>query len=193
MKPLSILFFFCFSILSPIKNPAQTRVGKDSSKKDTSAQMNRAEGKGQGVSQNHPVEDPDDEFNIFLLALGAAFCSAILGAAVVGSFMAALVLLCIFALVTGGILSVSVLTGLYRRSFAAGFKTFLIIVCCIGCVVAGVPGFWLINRIFSLHLASPSAAWIGLAAGLISGLLLALCLYGIFRAFAAYFKKRLAL
>src|SRR5687767_12470709 len=69
------------------------------------------------LSRNNSVPEPDDEFNIFLLVLGTVFISIMIGGAIIGAFTATLVLLSLFGLVSLGILSISVITGLYKRSF----------------------------------------------------------------------------
>src|SRR5262245_33748048 len=72
---------------------------------------------------------PDDDFNVFLMILATIFFSLMIGAAFAGSFIAASVLLLMGALAGFGIVSVSILAGIYKRSVTAGFKTFLYIVC----------------------------------------------------------------
>jgi uncharacterized membrane protein YciS (DUF1049 family) len=82
------------------------------------------------ISHNYLLEDDegDDEFNVFLFSLASVFFAALFGAAVIGGFFAALLLLAIIALISAGILSTSVIVGLYKRSVGAGFK-FLLALC----------------------------------------------------------------
>lgn len=134
----------------------------------------------------------DDEFNIFLLALGTAFVCIVLGATLAGSMLATLFLLGVFLLVSAGVLSVGVLVGFYRRSIAAGFRTALMIVCIGGGIACGAVAFWLINRIFAIHLQPPTALLIGAFSGLVGGLLLGLVLFTIVRLFFNYCRKKLA-
>ncbi|HXO75748.1 MAG TPA: hypothetical protein VN824_10945, partial [Puia sp.] len=74
-------------------------------------------------STDPSIPQPDDEFNIFLMSITIAFFGMVIGGALIGAFVATLLLLFLFALVSAGILSAGILTGLYRRSIAAGFKT----------------------------------------------------------------------
>lgn len=66
----------------------------------------------------HATPAPDDEFDIFLMVLGIGFFGAVLGAAAVGAFMAALFLLLAVLFVSLGIISASFIVGLYKKSFS---------------------------------------------------------------------------
>jgi hypothetical protein len=134
----------------------------------------------------------DEEFNVFLLALGTAFVCIVLGAALAGSMLATLFLLIVFLLVSAGVLSVGILVGYYRRSVAAGFRTMLMIACIGGGVCCGAIAFWLINRIFDIHLQPLTALLTGAFSGLVGGLLLGLVLFIIIRHFLDYCRKKLA-
>ena len=138
------------------------------------------------------IPQPDDEFNIFLLAITIAFFSMVIGGALIGAFAATLLLLSLFALVSAGILSAGILTGLYRRSIAAGFKTILVIICSLSGIIGGTICFWLINRIFNIHLISSTAALVGAFGGLLCGLLLGYLLAGILRIFMNYCRQKLS-
>ena len=138
------------------------------------------------------IPQPDDEFNIFLLAITIAFFSMVIGGALIGAFAATLLLLSLFALVSAGILSAGILTSLYRRSIAAGFKTILVIICSLSGIIGGTICFWLINRIFNIHLISSTAALVGAFGGLLCGLLLGYLLAGILRIFINYCKQKLS-
>jgi hypothetical protein len=137
------------------------------------------------------VPQPDDEFNIFLMAISIAFFSMILGGALIGVFAVTILLLALLALVLTGILSAGILAGLYRRSIAAGFRTILVITCSLGGIMGGTICFWLINRIFTIHLTSSTAALIGAFGGLLCGLLLSFILAGILRIFLNYCRQKL--
>jgi hypothetical protein len=134
----------------------------------------------------------DEEFNVFLLALGTAFVCVVLGATLAGSMLAILFLLSVFLLVSAGVLSVGILVGFYRRSVAAGFRTVLMIACIGGGVFCGGIAFWLINRIFDIHLRPLTAVLTGAFSGLVGGLLLGLVLFTIIRVFLNYCRKKLA-
>ena len=138
------------------------------------------------------IPQPDDEFNVFLLAITIAFFSMVIGGALIGAFAATLLLLSLLALVSTGILSAGILAALYRRSIAAGFKTILVIICSLGGIIGGTICFWLINRIFNIHLTSPTAALVGAFGGLLCGLLLGFLLAGILRIFMNYCRQKLS-
>jgi hypothetical protein len=138
------------------------------------------------------IPQPDDEFNIFLLAITIAFFSMVIGGALIGAFAATLLLLSLFALVSAGILSAGLLAALYRRSIAAGFRTMVLIICSLGGILGGTICFWLINRIFNIHLTSPTAALVGAFGGLLCGLLLGFLLAGILRIFINYCRQKLS-
>ncbi|HWK04350.1 MAG TPA: hypothetical protein VNS58_11995 [Puia sp.] len=140
---------------------------------------------------NTPVP-PDDEFNMFLLVLAITFFSVVIGAVIVGSFAAVLLLFFLFGLVSAGILTASLIVGLYTRSFSAGFKTLLVIVCSLGGIAAGSIALLLVNRIFRLHLSHTAAIGSGAAGGLVGGILLGLSISFIVRLLTDYFRKKLA-
>jgi hypothetical protein len=123
----------------------------------------------------------DDEFGIFLLAIAAIFICVMIGAAIVGAFAAAFVLFFVFALVTLGVLSASVAIGLYKRSFAAGFKTFLMILFGVSCSIVGALGLLFADQLFNLQISSSTSLLVGLSGGLIGGILLAITSLHAFR------------
>jgi hypothetical protein len=122
----------------------------------------------------------DDEFNLFLFSLLAIFFCAMIGAAIIGAMVAALVLFFLFALITVGVLSTSVMVGLYKRSFEAAFKSFLMILFAIRGAVIGCVGSYLSKYFLDLHM-STAAIIIGIAGGLIGGLMMAVATYQVFR------------
>lgn len=143
-------------------------------------------------AQAGPLGQPEDGFNLFLLTLAIAFFSVVIGAILFGSLIVLLLLLAVFSLVSMGILSAGILVGWYRRSVAAGFKTVLMIVTISGGALCGAGAFWLINRVFDIHLRPVTAALTGAFSGLVGGLLLGLILFNIIRQFLNYCRKRLA-
>lgn len=135
---------------------------------------------------------PDDEFNVFLLAVAIAFFSIIIGATLAGSMLVTLVLVGLFGLVSAGIVSAGVLVGLYKRSITSGFKTVLAIVCSITGILIGAVSFFLINRFYEIHLSGVAATLIGGFSGLMGGLLLGLVLYTLIRLFLNYCRQKLS-
>jgi hypothetical protein len=121
-----------------------------------------------------------------------AFLSVVIGAIVAGSIIVTFILLLLFVLVSAGILSASILVGLYKRSVAVGFKTLLMLICSLGGIVAGAGSFWLLNRI--MHYVTPlTATLLGVVSGLVGGLLLGIVLFGLIRSFLEYCRQKLSL
>ncbi len=120
------------------------------------------------------------------------FISFMIGGAIVGAFIATLVLVGLLLLAATGVLSTSIIVGLYKRSFAAGFRTFLLIICGAGGIIAGAGGFLLINHFFHLHVTRTTAAWSGAAGGLLGGLLLGLSMFAVIRELVIYFKAKIS-
>ena len=139
-----------------------------------------------------PSSQPDDEFNIFLLAIGIAIVGIIIGATVIGSAAATLFLLLLFTLVSTGILSAGILIGLFRKSVSAAFTTILSLICSITITIAGAASFWIINRIFHIELTTSTALLIGAFSGLLGGLLLSFTLAAIIRIFFNYCRQKLS-
>jgi hypothetical protein len=123
----------------------------------------------------------DDEFNLFLLSLLSIFFCAMIGAAILGAIVAALVLFFFFSLIAVGVLSASVAIGLYKHSFAAGFKSFLMILFSASCAAVGGIGSYLANYLFDLNVSTVTVIIIGVAGGLIGGLIMAAATYHLFR------------
>ena len=137
------------------------------------------------------IPELDDEFNLFLLIFAICVLSFTLGAVVTGTILVSIVLLAIVAMSTAGIISTAIIIGIYRRSFAAGFKTLLLLGCSIGGILAGGSSFWLIARLFHLQVNSVTAITAGILSGLAGGILLALSLYKIIRLLSTYGKNKL--
>jgi hypothetical protein len=134
----------------------------------------------------------DDGFSAFLLIYAIIFMAVLIGAILLGFVFLIGFLLVLFAMVSAGVLSTGILVGMQRRSVAAGFRTILMIVCCLGGVFVGSVGLWLIIRVFHLHWRGIKAAIIGGAGGGIGGLLLGLVVFYIIDVFLRYCRRRLA-
>lgn len=145
-----------------------------------------------GSAQAPAGSQPDDEFNIFLLAIGTAFICIVIGATLVGSMVATLAMLALFGLVTAGVLSAGILVGLYRKSISAGFKTVVAVTGCLSGILIGEIAFYLINRIYHLHLSGISVLLIGGFCGLVGGLVLGLVLFLLIRTFLNYCRTKLS-
>jgi hypothetical protein len=119
------------------------------------------------------VYDGTDDFSpglAFFTLIGIGFILVCVGAGIV---ITVIVLLILFGLISGGILSVSLIVGLNKRSFASGFKTFLVTTTSFGGLLIGGLGFWLINELlhwWTTQIALSSGACMGLIAGFIFGI-----------------------
>jgi len=136
--------------------------------------------------------DESDDFSpglFFLTVIGLAFILVCVG---VGIALTVMVLLILFGLVSFGILSTSFIVGLNKRSFAKGFKTFILLASTIGGLIFGGVGFWLLNKI--IHWWTTKAAIInGLTSGLFAGLIFGFLAYYILQRLTTYFKRKLNL
>jgi hypothetical protein len=121
--------------------------------------------------------NPDDEFNLFLFSLLMIFICAMTGAAILGAMVATLILLFLLALLALGVLSTSVAIGLYRRSFAAGFKSFIMILFITVCAAIGGIGLVFVGYFFNLPTSTVMNLMIGISSGAMGGLLMALATY----------------
>jgi hypothetical protein len=145
-----------------------------------------------GMAQDVSSPNPDDEGNIFLLGLAIAFACIVVGATLVGSMVAMLILLALFGLVAAGILSAGVLIGLYRKSISDGFKAVVGITGCLSGILIGEIAFYFINRLFQLHFSGTAVLLIGGFSGLVGGLLLGLVLFLLIRLFLNYCRAKLS-
>jgi hypothetical protein len=187
MRLLSTCFLVIVLFFLPAGGKAQPhQVAPSPMAKTNSVRTDSAKA---GVSDS--ASTPDDM--PFALIVAVAFFSLALGGAIIGAFAATLCLIALLALVSAGILSAGILVGLYKRSVAAGFKTLLVLVCSLGGVVAGAGGFWLIHRLFHIHLTTQTSVLLGAAAGLLGGMLLGIVLFGLIRAFLEYCRQKLSL
>lgn len=134
---------------------------------------------------------PDDMPFIFVLAL--AFMSIMAGGFIIGFITICILLAGMLALIMVGILSSSVLVGIYKKSFLAAFRTFLLLACGIFGALSGLCGFYLINSIFELNISGPIVAAIGSIGGALGGIILALSVVGVLRLFFAFTTKKLSL
>jgi Flp pilus assembly protein protease CpaA len=132
----------------------------------------------------------DEEFNLFLFAilvLGIIFiCISVL----IAVLIALLSLLIIFGFIAVGALSTSVLVGINKKSFTAGFRTFTIIFSTFSFGVIGTGAFWFFNRI--VHWWSQSEAIIiGLSVGLASGFIAGISVAFLIKKLSTLLKNKL--
>lgn len=129
-----------------------------------------------GFTQDTPPP-ADEGMDIFLLVIGAIFVSGMIGAAIIGAMAAALVLFFLFGMLSIGVLSTSVFIGLYRRSLASGFKSFLMLLFGFSCAVIGGGGMFLVDATIGLPGSSALVISLGAGSGLLGGLILAQASY----------------
>jgi hypothetical protein len=123
------------------------------------------------------VATEDDEFNIFLFTFASVFLAAMAGVALIAAIVTALILFFLFALLSLGVLSTSFMVGLYKKSIAAGFKIFIVLVFTGGGTLIGIIGLWLTKHIFYLSFSDSTSLLIGAASGAIAGILLGLATF----------------
>ncbi|HEU4469569.1 MAG TPA: hypothetical protein VFR58_00675 [Flavisolibacter sp.] len=143
-----------------------------------------------GMAQEDPP-DGDETFTAVLLVIGSLFICAMIGAAIIGAMWAALMLFIFFGLVAVGGISVSVFYGLHKRSYKAGFKSFLLFLFGFSCLFIGGAGSYLIASFTELPVTASEALLIGMASGLTGGLLMALATYRLFGSLIGFMSKRL--
>jgi len=141
-----------------------------------------------------PAENPADDtsegiFMAYLIIAGAIFVMVCVGA---GAVLATAVLLLLFALVSAGVLSTAVVSGLYHRSWSKGFRTLVVMCSAIASMIAGAIVFFFITQLFQWCTPATSIITGGLA-GLAGGLVLGKMICLILRRLLAYFRQKLNL
>ena len=134
--------------------------------------------------------DESDDFSpglLFFALIGFAFILASVGCGIVLTILA---LLIISGLISFGILSTSILVGLNKKSFATGFKTFIVLTSTIGGLLLGGTCFWLLNKVLHWWTVK-TAIIIGGTCGLLSGLLFGILTFYILQRLTNYIKEKL--
>lgn len=139
--------------------------------------------------QNHNGVE-DEGFNLFLFSLLVLGLVAICICVFIDIVITLLLLLLVFGLITAGALSGSILVGLNKKSFTAGFKTFVILFSTAGSAIISGVGFWLLNKL--LHWCSQEVAiFTGIVSGLLGGFALGFFASFIIQKVTTFFKARL--
>jgi hypothetical protein len=136
------------------------------------------------------ASSPDEGMDMFLLAILAIFFSVLIGAAIVGAFIACVVLFFLFGLMGIGVLSASIAIGLYKRSYTSGLKTFLIILFGLSCGFIGGFGIVAFSSFFHMDLSTGWIFFIGLTGGMIGGALVGWATFKISRVIIKYLINR---
>lgn len=145
-------------------------------------------------SQSNSSTNPDDgEFNLFLLSLLTIFFCSMFAAAILGAVIAMFIFLLLFALITIGVLSTSVAIGLYKKSFSAGFKSFLMILLGSGCAVISAIGLFIADYFFQLPISTFAIVIVGLMSGATGGIIMAIAMHRVIRTILKIITQRLKL
>lgn len=128
----------------------------------------------------------DDDFFAVLLVMGAIFLffALIIGVVLVLMFFAIL-----FLLISGGILSASVLVGLQQKSVSKGFKTLFVSVSTLGTTVVSVIFFWFMNKIQHWW-GNDVSIFAGIVFGLLSGWLLGTLIFIAVKKLVLFLKNK---
>jgi hypothetical protein len=127
------------------------------------------------------TQQPDDEFNLFLLAFALAGMCFIAACFFVGVIAAIAIVGLTILLISAGIISTSFFIGWYKRSFSTGFKLFWTISGSICGLLFGAVTFGVIAHVAKLQLTTTTASLSGGAIGLITGGLVGYMVYKLLR------------
>lgn len=116
-----------------------------------------------------PDGDVENDFNPGLLMFVLVAVGIMAGAAALGAIIAAITLVVIFVMVSFGILSASIIAGIYTRSVTKGFKVFFILCSIVLGGVFGCTGLYALN-FFTHWYSVDDAILLGSAFGLVAGL-----------------------
>lgn len=138
-----------------------------------------------------PVDPYDDE--TWLLVMGIFLVCVMMVCIIVGLVVTALAFFAVTALVALGILSASLLIGLWRKSFRKGLKAFLLLSGGGAGSAGGAIVLPVIKRFFfqHLHLPSTALAVTGVLGGLAGGCLTGYLCYKLTGWLVGYFRKKL--
>ncbi len=118
--------------------------------------------------------DPDDGFGPMLMfGIVVIFGCVALSLVGIGIVVAATAALALAAMTMLGIISTSVLTGIFKRRFSTGIRAFHYQLCAALGVPAGVGVLWFGTRFFRIQTRDRDALWIGAVSGICGGLILA--------------------
>ena len=134
---------------------------------------------------------PDEAMDNFLLAILAIFFSVLMTAAILGACLGLIALFFVFVLIAAGALSASIAIGLYKRSFASGFKTFLVLFFAVTGALIGGTGAVLIASFFHISITGSTLFVIATCGGAVGGMITGLVIYKITRVLMRYLMERL--
>lgn len=130
----------------------------------------------------------EDDFIVSLLLMGAIFAFFAL---MVGIAVLIIVSVIVFFLISGGIISTSVLVGFQQKSASKGFKTFFILLCSLGTSVISVVFFWVFNSVYDWWPSNYVTLFVGTLFGVFSGWLLGLLMFYASKKMVLFLKNKL--
>jgi hypothetical protein len=180
LQSISVIIFLIVKILHATAQPIDSTIvvmpaGVDSSAAYTGAQE----------------YDESNDFSPGLLFFAIAGLALMLISATTCILLFLLSLLLVIFLASTGIISVSLLAGLYRKSLAAGIKTFIVLTSSITGMIFCAATCWLVGKI--QYCDSDAVILASAVCGLVGGLVAGLLIYNILRRFADYLKQKLNL
>ncbi len=131
-----------------------------------------------------------DDFVPGLLLIALVFALICIGVAFAGTVLGIGIMFILSVLFSIGVLSVSVASGIYRRSFMAGFRVFVVSGMAVLGTIGGTAVFTLANYLFDLHFTGGWLLLTGASGGLAGGLLLGVLLNQIIRSTMRWIQKR---
>lgn len=141
------------------------------------------------INSESGVYEDEGDFAPGLLMMVLLMLGLILVCMGVGAVVAGFLLFTIFGLVSFGLLSVSILVGLHKRSFTKGFRTFLVSFSAFCGLLSLGTGFALLNKV--LHWWTTGTALIaGSAIGLLAGLGFGLMVHYLLQRLITYFSTK---
>jgi hypothetical protein len=135
------------------------------------------------VAVDASAEVDDGNFFIVLLFMGLAI---VITYVVVGLLLTAAAFVIVVSCISAGILSASIVVGLYKRSFTKGFKAFIIVSTAAAGTIMGAVGLWLLHADHSA-----AAALCGAGLGLVSGIAFGFLSLKVLQRLVIYFKEKL--
>lgn len=128
------------------------------------------------VQQLHSHDQPDERMDTFLAVFALMAISIMLGIAAATFVLIMAVLLFLFLLIAGGVVSTSIGVAIYRKSVASGVRTFVFISLGLMGAIGGVGLGWLLWRLFQFNVLGYNNMLLGGITGLLGGLLAAIAI-----------------
>lgn len=142
--------------------------------------------------QTNPEAVTDEGMDMFLLLFALGVIAIMIGSAVAGSVFVTILMLLLFLFISIGIISVSILAGLQRKSIRAGLKAFIYITSCLIGISFGSIGVWLVFKLLNLDVHNSVGIIVGVVAGLAGGILISYSVIKIFPRLIQQYKQRLS-